>query len=347
MEAKACKEEIFNLLKQNKIPKAIGILDRRIQENKKLSELYSKSIINFAFFHRAEKNFLLGLISWDDYNLSNSKIIESAIHLAENVCSYLGIVRQRELERKALAEKRILWLEWQKNEQAWRTQQVWIQVLDPDEAQRWLKWLERKFPDKNQVVHRQKNAALQDLDSLLDTQKKKHDLALEKIEKSIQSWQNWHNNQEKNLTHVSEAQKNDIQEKIDSGKKRMVHIAALQNSTQKWLTSLNPYKQQEWLLTAEILEPFEWIELAEMLEQLPEEKRQTVLEFLDFSDPFKGRPRVVQWNSKWEEIVMNDDYDYDEGSNRMNDSSYMSPIKLLSESLNAFFKAIDSLENPS
>ncbi len=347
MDDKGCTKEIFDLLRRNEISEAIGILEQRIQENKKLTDLYSTLITSHAFYNRVEKHFMLGLISWDDYNLSNSKIIESAINLAENVCGYLAIVRQRELERKALAEKRVLWLEWQNNERIWREQHAWIKVLNPDESQQWVKWFERKFPDKNKAIHRQKNSIIQDLDLLLDSLKMKHRQAIEKIEKGIQSWRNWQKKQEETSTHISEVQKNDIQDKVTSEKKRIERIETLQTRSLEWFTRLNPEKQQEWMIAAEILEPFELIELEEMLEQLPEEKRQSVLEFLDFSDPFKGRPKEVQWNNLWEEIVTNDDYDYDDDSNTLHSPSYISPIKSLVESFHTFFKELDSLQSQS
>ena len=63
-----------------------------------------------ANLNRTDQAYTLGTISWEEYNISNSKIIEKAVDLAEAMCSYKAYLEkyQEEIRPKTWV---IIWIE--------------------------------------------------------------------------------------------------------------------------------------------------------------------------------------------------------------------------------------------
>ena len=90
--ANNCVKQIADLLVEGKFKEAFELLDQNI-EKASLDFLYEVVIMKYKF-HSTNKAFRLSLISWDQYQIDNSKLVKSTIDFAVDLCFHLALVNE-------------------------------------------------------------------------------------------------------------------------------------------------------------------------------------------------------------------------------------------------------------
>ena len=105
---KECYFEIADLLAQNKIKDAFGVIEghlkaRNFYNARTMNHIF---VVTLAHLNRTEKEYSLQAISWEDYNISSSRVVKAALELALEICAppplpprnRIKITRNREKE---------------------------------------------------------------------------------------------------------------------------------------------------------------------------------------------------------------------------------------------------------
>lgn len=88
-----CIEKYLHLLAENRLTEVFKELDASLTKIGYSTDLTPYFISSSAHYHRAEKEFRLGTISWDDYNVSNAQIISKIIPLVKDLCALIWDIR--------------------------------------------------------------------------------------------------------------------------------------------------------------------------------------------------------------------------------------------------------------
>lgn len=90
MRTKDCVQDVTNLLKEDKLNEAFARLDTYFSiikyNDPRLMDSY---VLVSAQFYRLENRFLLGTLSWRDYDTSASEVIVKMLNLTRLICEYL------------------------------------------------------------------------------------------------------------------------------------------------------------------------------------------------------------------------------------------------------------------
>ena len=84
----SCYQEVSKLLLVDKIEEAISVLESHLKNDSDLTEIYSSLISNSAQYQRLKFQSLSGSLSWEQINVSKSKLIYRILTLAKEVDSY-------------------------------------------------------------------------------------------------------------------------------------------------------------------------------------------------------------------------------------------------------------------
>lgn len=99
---KICIKKVSSLLAENKLKEAFNLLDEYLSAIGVSTDLEPYFIAASSQFHRTEKEYRLGTISWEQYNISNSQIVVKTLDLTTNVCSYIYEVTALNTKNKVL-----------------------------------------------------------------------------------------------------------------------------------------------------------------------------------------------------------------------------------------------------
>ena len=83
-----CYQTIASLLAKERLLEAFSLIHKYLTELGFPTNLTPFFVAASAQFHRTEKEHHLGTIPWDDYNISNSQVIQKTLSLAEKLCKY-------------------------------------------------------------------------------------------------------------------------------------------------------------------------------------------------------------------------------------------------------------------
>lgn len=83
-----CIKKVSSLLAENKLKEAFNLLDEHLLSIGVSTDLSSYFVSASSQFHRMEKEYRLGTISWEQYNIASSQIVVKALELTKNICSY-------------------------------------------------------------------------------------------------------------------------------------------------------------------------------------------------------------------------------------------------------------------
>lgn len=100
MEASNCSQNILQLLAQNNIGPAFQELERLIERFRDAINAEEDAFYGFisisARFHRIDKGFRMGLISWSEYDQSNDEIVQKTARLTNRICNFISTRIKRE-----------------------------------------------------------------------------------------------------------------------------------------------------------------------------------------------------------------------------------------------------------
>lgn len=102
-----CYHTIANLLSENKLEQAFSLMNQCIEH----AELSAFFVSISAQYNRTKDAFNLGIITWEQYDLSNSQIINKSLNLAELLCTYKELVesvREKRPPSKEAIKKALL-----------------------------------------------------------------------------------------------------------------------------------------------------------------------------------------------------------------------------------------------
>lgn len=88
-EQKECVNQVAKLLAENKLREAFSLIDNYLSKVNVVIDWTQHFTTTSALFHRTEKAFRLGTISWEQYNISNSQVIVKALDLTNELCDFL------------------------------------------------------------------------------------------------------------------------------------------------------------------------------------------------------------------------------------------------------------------
>lgn len=83
-----CVEKIRKLLLLNELKDAFKLLETYLSECGFPIDLTPYVVTVSAQFHRTEKEFRLGTLEWEKYNISNNQIVVRTLALTEDLCLY-------------------------------------------------------------------------------------------------------------------------------------------------------------------------------------------------------------------------------------------------------------------
>ena len=86
---KECFEKYVNLLSENNLTEVFKELDASLSKIGYSTDLTPYFIASSAHYHRTEKEYRLGTISWEQYNISNAQIISKILPLAKDLCLFI------------------------------------------------------------------------------------------------------------------------------------------------------------------------------------------------------------------------------------------------------------------
>jgi len=89
---KECFEMYVNLLSENRLTEVFAALDASLTKKGFSTDLTPYFVSSSAHYHRTEKEFRLGTISWEQYNISNAQIIAKVLPLAKDLCAFLFVI---------------------------------------------------------------------------------------------------------------------------------------------------------------------------------------------------------------------------------------------------------------
>jgi len=89
-EQKDCVNQVAKLLSENKLQEGFNLIDGYLSKVNIVIDWTQHFTSTSALFHRAEKEFRLGTISWEQYNISNSQVIVRALDLTNKLCDFLN-----------------------------------------------------------------------------------------------------------------------------------------------------------------------------------------------------------------------------------------------------------------
>ena len=99
-----CIKKIGDLLKRNELKKVFKVLENIFENNDELDELYREYILHSAYYDRTKRNRLGLLISWEEYNVSTSQVIDRVFKLATILCEYADLKSIRQKEKRSVAK---------------------------------------------------------------------------------------------------------------------------------------------------------------------------------------------------------------------------------------------------
>ena len=86
-----CYEKIEGLLVKSKLEDAFNLIDHHLTDIDPSSEFTEIFVASSAKFYRTENAYKLGLISWEQYDVQNSQVINITLKLAVSICHYKSI----------------------------------------------------------------------------------------------------------------------------------------------------------------------------------------------------------------------------------------------------------------